>query len=168
MKRTFAFEVLLTVVSLGLYLPYRLWERNRELRQHHEGLDLGENVAWVASALVLTILASLVSFPERLMTVTVQTVAILAFSVGVLVLLRNGKKAADATQLAWRMPPWPLACLVAAAFLALQAGDVFPSLYVRVPALLLLASLPFLFFRVWEDLDALVPEAPPASSAPTS
>lgn len=165
MERNFWLDALLVVVTLGLYMPYWFWERNRRLRESHPLLELHDNLWWLVGGVVLSLLAVWIAFMDPYYSAGLQAIAIGVFSIGVLVLGRNGETAANAEGVDWAIPAPFIAGLFAAAFLMVQLGNVFTTFTARAFALLLLASLPVLFYRVWHDLDLLIPEPTPAPAA---
>lgn len=168
MERSFWTDALLVVVTLGLYMIYWFYERNKRLRESHPQLELADNLWWLVGGGVLSILGAVVAFTDPFFSTLIQAVAIGVFSIGVLLLVRNGESAAEAEGLEWTIPAPFAAGLFAAAFLMVQLGNVFTGLAPRAFALLLLLSLPVLFYRVWEDLDLVIPDARPAPPAATS
>lgn len=167
-RNTFWVDALLVVVTLGFYMPYWLWSRNRDLQKAHPALDLQDNLAFLAVGFGLTLLATLFAPTLAFLSATLHLAGILLFSAGVFVLLRNGEDAAATGPTLWRVPPALGGGLFAGAFAAIEAGNLIPSLLVRGPALLLLATLPVLFYYAHEDLEGVYLEAERRQIAPTA
>lgn len=153
-RLTFWMDALLVVVTLGLYAPFWLWRRNEDLRQDFPTMGLPGN----APLLVAAVACALVSpaeyvFDAELLGTALDAASVLLFAGAVFVLVRNGENVAEVHGASWRTAPPLVSGLFAAAFLTVLAGDVFPSWSVRGLALLLLASLPFAFYYVHEDLE---------------
>ena len=161
MERSFWTDALLVVVTLGLYMVYWFYERNRGLRSSHPELALRDNVWWLVGGVVLSLFGAYVAFMDPFYSAGIQAVAIGVFSIGVLVLAQNGEAAADAAGIDWSIPAPFVAGAFAAAFLMVQLANVFTGFAARAFAVLLLLSLPILFYRVWEDLDLLIEEPQP-------
>lgn len=154
MERSYWTDLLLVVLTLGFYMPYWLWKRNQEVREALPALDLRENAWYLIGGTALSFVGSFAALLGTPFLGSVFTVAgILVFSVGVYLLAHNGDEAAASLGIEWHLPPALFGGLFAAAFLAVEAGNIFPSLVVRIPALLMVAALPLVFYRVYEDLE---------------
>lgn len=153
-RNAYWMDALLVVVTLGFYIPYWFWRRNRDLREAWPELGLPQNVAFLAAGVTLSLLGSLTGFLDLPFLGSALVMAgVLVFSAGVFVLLRNGEAAAEGAGTSWRVPPALGAGLFGAAFVAVEVGNVLPSLLVRGPALLLVLTLPLAFYYVHEDLE---------------
>lgn len=154
MERSYWTDLLLVVLTLGFYMPYWIWKRNQEVREALPALGLRENAWFLGGGTALSFMGSYIALVGQPFAGSFFTIAgVLVFSVGVYLLASNGEAAATSLGLDWGMPPALFAGLFAAAFLAVEAGNIFPTLVVRVPALLMVASLPLVFYRVYEDLE---------------
>lgn len=149
-------DALLVVITLGFYIPYWFWRRNRDLQEAWPGLGLQENAWLLAAGLVLSLLGSATGLLELPFLGSALVMAgVSVFSAGVFLLLRNAETAAESAGTLWRVPPAFGAGLFGAAFVAVEVGNVLPSVLVRGPALLLVLSLPLAFYYVHEDLGSL-------------
>lgn len=162
MARSVWVDAVLVVVTLGLYMPYWLYERNKRLRETRPGLELPDNLWWLVGGLVLTFLGAWLAFGDAFWSSALHLAAVAVFTVGVYILARNGEVAAEAAGFEWRMRPPLVAGLFGGAFALVQLGNVFPGFLPRALALTLLLSLPIVFYFVWHDLDRLIPDAPTA------
>lgn len=162
---SFWMDALLVVVTLGFYMPWWLWRRNRDLSEDHPAFGLQDNLPFLAGGLLVSLVGTATGLLELPFLGSALVIAgILVFAAGVFILLRNGETAAEATRTLWRVPPAMGAGLFAAAFAAVEVGNTLPTYLVRGPALLLLASLPFVFYYVHEDLGALAAEPAPVGA----
>jgi hypothetical protein len=153
-RYTFWVDALLVVVTLGLYAPFWLWRRNEDLRADFPTMDLPGNGPLVLAGVVCAALSPAeFVFDAGLLGKAVNAASVLLIAGAVFVLASNGEAVAEAHRASWRMAPALVSGLFAGAFLCVLAGDVFPAMSVRGLALLLLASLPFVFYYVHEDLE---------------
>lgn len=196
MERSFWSDLGLVVLTLGFYIPYWAWKRNQELREEFPDLALPDNLWWLVGGTAVSLLGAYVRGVAQASAEVVQAfggaydvaadvflgsamsvLGILGFSYGVFLLARNGEEAADAVGLDWRVPAGLFGGLFAAAFLMVEAGHLFETWLVRLPALLMVAAQPLLFYQVYEDLEDVEAMGierrppsggPPQGAAPTS
>lgn len=154
MRRPFVNELLLAVVTLGLYMPYWLWARNDELRRRMGGLALARNEGWLAGGIVLATFARAVfGGSNELIASFLSTAGIVVFAFGAYVFAENVERSAESTGVPVRLPPWVFGAGLGIAFLGVEAGNAMPTWTVRGPALALMFATPFLFYAVHETLE---------------
>lgn len=171
MRRSFGRELLLVVVTLGLYMPYWLWARNDELRKRFGDGSLARNEVWLGAGIVLASFGRAVFGGSNEQIAAFVSIGGLAmFAYGAYLLAENAESVAILLGIEPRLAPWTFGVGIGGAFALVEAGNVFETWMVRGLALAALAALPYLFFLVHETLEdvreELAARVEPATAAP--
>lgn len=137
-KKQLAIDVALGIVTLGAWLVYWLWRRNEDARTRTGGMSNAWLLGIGGAVAVLPRVLLGAAYPG--LAAALSGIGIVVFASAIYVLARNLEGACVAARAAPPASPALAGGVFALAGLLMEAGNLVASLWVRLPALALLAS----------------------------
>lgn len=137
-RKRLAIDVALGIVTLGAWLLYWLWRRNEDARARTGGMGNAWLLGIGGAVAVLPRVLLGAAYPG--LAAAVSGVGIVVFAAAIYVLAGNLEAACLAARAAPPAAPALAGGVFAAAGLLMEAGNLVASLWLRLPALALLAS----------------------------